>query len=398
MAIFRMLLLSLSMAAFSAAADVAPPSAADAGSVPHYEKFLKNGSLAGMDRLECDTTIALAGDRIYVGAHYGGGVNILRNDPTGLSPTYLGFIDLTAVTKPKQHMDCNMAVGRSGILYVVSVATHAGGNNAGLGLFWYKVAADGSSQLLGRQRCDAGTPTLSADGKSLYLQANFTGAVYRYALADDGTPAQAEKVAGAGLFGKGPLSSDGRWLYSLSLKDHSIGRVGAKDDGTLAYGGALDFSQWIKPVGEVRNSMMAISPDGRHAYAALWGYGVRENGKFKNYNALAVFNRDIHSGELTFAEMNPAEPRMANMETLLFRPDGKTAYYVSGNESSGDCVGWLTCDPETGRLTFGGAVPEASNGTTLAWSSATGTLYAPTWKIGNSGVHILRTAAATKAN
>ncbi|MCG3179469.1 MAG: hypothetical protein BIFFINMI_01804 [Phycisphaerae bacterium] len=380
----------------AALADDAPPTTTAPDQAVRPMRFIRNKSVEGMDRLECNTTVLIDGDRVLIGSHYGGGVNLFKRDRTSGDLTWTGFIDIDAIVgKPGQHLDSFTAVA-GGRLYVVAVATHASGNGSCFGMMWFDLAGEnGKPKLLGRQKCDAGQPVAAPDGKSLYLQAYFTGAVYQYTLAADGTPQEVAKAAGLGLTGTGPLSPDGRFLYSISLRDQAIGCVRLGDGGKPEYVEGWKLADSLKPVGSLRSGCVAISPDGRHAYATANGYGLKdEKGKFTGYNAFGQFTRDPATGRLTFDRLIPVNPKMVKIVALIFRPDGRTAYYCCGTESSGNGVGWLTCDPQSGELAFGGWTGQYSNGAAMAWAPDTGTLYVPSWRIGNSGVHLFATARA----
>jgi hypothetical protein len=185
------------------------------------------------------------------------------------------------------------------------------------------------------------------DRKSLYLSAWWSEAIYQVQLDSDGKPSISAKAAGKGLSSRAACSTDGKFLYALSGKE--AGWVEIKDDGALVYGGSCPLAP-LEPPASLRSKAIAISPDGKHAYVALWTY---------KYNGMGLFNRDPKSGALTFAVKLTVDPGMQGINHFVFGTDGKTGYFCAGPETPGSCLGWFKRDPESGALSFGGKAPKS---------------------------------------
>jgi len=329
----------------------APAGAADGKPAVVFVKQIVEDGKADL-RLDWVNTIRVHGDFVLATSHRDGRVNVFRRDVKTGDLKYLNFVDLAVqLGRPGTHLDAFPVLAGDNFLYVTGAWTHAHGNADGLGLRWYKFdPKDGPTRLLGAVPCDAGRLQTTPDGKGLILSAGFSSAFYPITLDGAGKPTVGAKVAGKGLGDVSVPSPDGKQLYSVS--DGAIGRVDVGTDGSVAYGGSCDLSA-LKPKPELRAQTVAVSPDGRHVYAALWTY---------KYNALGLFNRDAKTGALTFAEELKVDPNMVGINHIVFTADGKTGYYTSSPENSGACLGWFSRDPETGRLAFGGVAEKSKVG------------------------------------
>jgi len=308
---------------------------------------------------------ATAGN-LFVVSHRDGRINTFSRDTRSGAVRYLGFQDVASqLHRPGTHLDAYPVLSSKNILYATGEWTHAHGNEDSLGLSWYRFEPkDVSLTLLGNVPCDAGALRLSPDGQSLYLSAWWSGAIYQIDLDANGMPTMGAKIVGKGLGTAAECSADGRFLYSLT--DNDLGWVEIKMDGTLAYGGSCDLAPLHSP-GGLRSKTVAISPDGRHAYAWLWTY---------TYSATARFDRDAKTGALTFSGKLEVDPGMQGVNQVAFATDGRTAYYSAGPETPGSCIGWFTRDPETGTLTFGGKAPHSPPSCHFVFCHDSGTIYA----------------------
>jgi hypothetical protein len=308
----------------------------------------------------------VAGENLLVTSHRDGRINVFRRDVKTGDVKFLGFHDLASQLKhPGRHLDAYPALTDKNILYATGEWTHSRGNVDSLGLSWYRFdPKDGSLKLLGNIPCDAGALLLAPDRKSLYLTAWHTGAIYPVSLDAEGQPAVGAKVAGKGLGRDAVLSTDGRFIYSLTDKD--LGWVEIKNDGTLAYGGSCELAPLEPPAGGMRSVAMAVSPDGKHAYAWLWTY---------KYSATGLFNRDPKTGALTFAGKLDVDPGMQGVNHVEFAADGKTGFCSAGPETPGSCLGWFRRDPESGKLAFGGKAPKSPPPCHFAYCPDSGALY-----------------------
>ena len=96
--------------------------------------------------------------------------------------------------------------------------------------------------------------------------------------------------------------------------------VNSRPTGHSRLAGGLLRPGAAGPEAHPKHSAIAVSPDGKHAYVALWTYG---------YNALGLFSRNEQSGALTFVEKLAVDPNMVGINQIVFTADGKTGYYTS---------------------------------------------------------------------
>jgi DNA-binding beta-propeller fold protein YncE len=155
------------------------------------------------------------------------------------------------------------------------------------------------------------------------------------------------------------VSPDGRNVYVSSQGGDDAIVVFARDPGTGALsqlpgqagcvmenggpGTGCRDGEGLRGIGRI-----AVSPDGRHVYAAASGS-----------QAIAVLARDPASGSLTVTSV-ATHNYLAGIDDLAVSPDGKNVYAVSGSVQ-----GVLTYarDPDTGALTLVQCISE--NGTTV---------------------------------
>ncbi len=133
------------------------------------------------------------------------------------------------------------------------------------------------------------------------------------------------------------VSPDGRHAYAAGRNDHSIVLFQRNsEDGTLSFD-----RRWRHGKGGVSGikyiSKLAFSPDGAHLYAS--GFGN---------NAIAAFERDAHSGELTFVERQNMTGR-ARPKGLEVSPDGKHLYVAASRTNA---VEVYARDAHSGELEF----------------------------------------------
>ncbi len=243
--------------------------------------------------------------------------------------------------------------------------THAGSDRDSLGLSWYRFdPKDGSTRVLGTTACNAGQILPAPGGRRLYLAAAFSKALYTVELdAATGAPTIGAKLTGRGIGGLCLVLPGGKQLYSSDGR--AIAWVNIAADGSLSYGGFCDLGP-LDPR-PTRSSAIAVSPDGKHAYVALWTYG---------YNALGLFSRNEQSGALTFVKKLAVDPNMVGINQIVFTADGKTGYYTSDPENSGQCLGWFTRDASNGGLRFGGVAEKSKIGPNhFAFAADTGIIY-----------------------
>jgi sugar lactone lactonase YvrE len=303
---------------------------------------------------------------LFVVSHRDGRINTFKRDVKTGEVKFMAFHDVaTQLGSPGRHLDAYPVLTDKNILYATGEWTHSSGNASSLGLSWYQFnREDGSLKLLGNIPCDTGSLMEAPDGKSLYLSAFWSEAIYQVHLDSDGKPSIGAKVSGKGLRSRAVLSPDRNFLYALSEKD--AGWVEIKKDGTLAYAGSSPLTALEAPA-SLRSKAIAISPDGKHVYVALWTY---------KYNGMGLFNRDLKTGALTFAGKLDVDRGMQGLNHIVFEADGRAGYCCAGPETPGSCVGWFKRDPESGNLTFGGKAPKSVPSCHFTFCPDSGAIYA----------------------
>lgn len=204
-------------------------------------------------------------------------------------------------------------------------------NNSG-DISAYDVAADGSLTALGSSPFTAvnglGQVAASPDGEHLYLP-GFSGGVYAYDVSSTGTlsPLTGSPFA-AGVTPSGVAASpDGKHVYVSNstfanqpdYSDSSVSAYSVATDGSLEEVAGSPFPSAANPHG------VAISPDGRHLYAA------------SSFNGVSAY--DIASdGSLSEVTGSPFAAGTAP-EQIVASPDGEHLYvsnYTSSDVSAYD--------------------------------------------------------------
>ena len=220
------------------------------------------------------------------------------------------------------------------------------------------------------------------DGKDLYIKTATSqpDRVLWFHLGADGKPARAGEALGKGIGPAGHEESpnvliaapDGKHLYCISTTDHAIACIARKPTGEISYSAATDLAPLAPrdPNGyRYQWASLAISPDGKWLYAALW------NGK-RDENRIGIFRRDPATGELTLKETLAGDKNpLANLRgwNLAFSPDGTSAFL--GNWAGPLLT--LRVDPQTGQLSGPTPVAETRgySSMVLAFDGANGFLY-----------------------
>ena len=133
------------------------------------------------------------------------------------------------------------------------------------------------------------------------------------------------------------ISPDGKYLYSVGDTDNSMTIFSRNSDtGQLTYLETL--RDGVGPVDGLRGAHgLAISPDGKHLYAV----GLHDDG-------IAVFNRDVSTGLLTYREIHK-EDGLDGSVNVIVSPDGNNVY---GTGLYDDAVAVFTRNVATGVLTY----------------------------------------------
>lgn len=201
---------------------------------------------------------------------------------------------------------------------------------------------------------------ISADGAYLYVTGYYLDDIVVLAR-DSGTGALSfvqmlqDDTAGVdGLYGARSIavSADGAHIYAIGEYDNAVARFN-RDAATGQLSYAgLNRDQYDGVDGLYGVVAVALSPDGRHLYSA--GY---------NDDAVAVFSRDSQSGALTYIEVHKdgvnGVDGIYRASAVALSPDG-VHLYVAGYYDSAVAV--FSRDADSGRLTFIGAYHDGVDG------------------------------------
>ncbi|MBE7465562.1 MAG: hypothetical protein HS116_18960 [Planctomycetes bacterium] len=322
--------------------------------------------------------IQLVDGYALVVSHRGGAIHLYKRDAATGALEYRSSIPLAKeLGHPGRHLDAFPVLTKRQMLYVTGCWTHANSNAQGLGLTWYRFDSEkGTATKLGRIESDAGVLSAHPCRDALLLSSSFGGSVQTIDLdPSTGEPKLGEKITGQGLGAELIPSPDGKHLYSLLGKQ--VGCLAVGSQGALNFAGtsALDG---MEPKGHMRASALTFSPDGKHVYINLYGYGEKNaQGKYAGFTAMGLFTRDAASGTLTFVRALSVDRKMTGIITIVFDPTGTRGYYASGPETSGSCLGWFDRDPATGDVTYGGSAPGTARGVVhVAYDPKSGAVYA----------------------
>jgi len=140
------------------------------------------------------------------------------------------------------------------------------------------------------------------------------------------------------------FSSGGRHLYAVAPNDHKL-LVYQRDSSSNALTLAQTLTDSESTDGLDAPTGVAVSPDGRHVVTVSGG----------SDDAVTVFSRDFEQGTLTWAQTlkNGASgvSGLAEASALCFSPDGNHLY-VTGAESGSGTLAVFSRDVSTGQLTW----------------------------------------------
>ena len=194
-------------------------------------------------------------------------------------------------------------------------------------------------------------------------------------LEDGGLDSGTNTIDGIGGASSLVVSPDGRHLYVTGATDNAIAVFGRPEPNSETDGLTLplfiqsladgDMDAALNVVSGLRGaSSVSVSPDGMHVYVTG-----------ETSNAVAVFSRDLMTGQLTFVEsLTDSDPdQMSNIvknllspNSISVSPNGKTVYVAA---SGSDAITVFDRDISSGVLTFQESLANGAEdgaGTTVA--------------------------------
>jgi len=202
---------------------------------------------------------------------------------------------------------------------------------------------------------------VSPNGAHVYVAAAVEGAVTGFAVDPASgalTPVGAivDGGNGDGLLGCVDLavSPDGRHVYAAGFGDDAVAIL-SRDTASGALGFVDAFFNAELPAGGLDGaSGVAVSPDGQHVYATA---GVAD--------AVVAFSRAGDTGLLTWLETEAGDPLLDGAVDLAISPDGTRLYVLAQGVTAdvpADALLTYARDPASGLLTRVDAERDLENG------------------------------------
>lgn len=234
--------------------------------------------------------------------------------------------------------------------------------------FFLAASPDGAHLYAG-----GGTTALTTPGFVIAFELDpVTGEPGYLASYLDGTPGE-PLLASLAQVGGLAVSQDGKNVYAGAINDDSVTVFSrAAPTGLLTPVQVLNNN--VGGVQGIANPRgIELSPDGDHVYVASSGGSIG--------SALAVFARDLDTGELTFVQRfingQNGVTNMEDVRDVIVSPDGAHVYAAcagsSGSLAGSGSIVRFARNAGTGGLTFG----EAIAATTLGVTQPNGLAFSP---------------------
>jgi hypothetical protein len=318
--------------------------------------------------------ITWRGDHVYVETHYEGLITIFRRDPDRGKLSRLEALSFDDA-KDMSIEDFTWVGNR---LYFYGGAGHCTGDGDSRGLRWVEADdATGRLAIKGNIRIPlAGGLVASKDRKDLYLLLSRQRKIVQYRLQPDGTPERTGETAlkdATASVGCLSIAGDGTTLFAMQLPGVPepgkpvppalLFAAEVKADGAVVYTGATALEEltkglaWVDKDGKragwgwgAEPAGCSWSPDGTHCYAFFTcarPLSAPTDFDDRNYRRVALYRRNPAGREVQFVELlDVTDGGNGKPGNLVFEPDGTIGYSNDGL--------WVTRDPPTGRLTYGG--------------------------------------------
>ncbi|HYW78062.1 MAG TPA: beta-propeller fold lactonase family protein, partial [Thermoguttaceae bacterium] len=343
-----------------------PPASASGTGELTYVEHLSDGQ-GGVDGLNGATSVALSPDgrHVYTAALTDDAISMFRRDLTSGRLTFVqvlkdgqGGVDglngafCVTVSPDGNHV---YVAGRDDDAIAVFARDSASGE-----LIFLQVLKDGQGGVDGLD--SVRSVTVSPGGEHVYATGRNDDAVVLFARDTTSGELSFVEVLKDGQGGIDGLdgaqsvtvSPDGSYVYVAGGVDDAMA-VFRRDpvDGTLTFVQVLKDGQGgVDGLDGARS--LALSPDGRYLYVGATAVAN---------DSVAVFSRELVSGELTFGEVlrdsQNGVDGLASVRSVTISPDGRHLYAAGRND---DSVALFRRDAVTGGLKFAQVLKDGQSG------------------------------------
>lgn len=297
----------------------------------------ENGNGLGISGLDGSNAVAISpdGDFVYVAGNNDDAIVAFSRDATSGQLTFVQKIE-----------DSSTSDGLNGINGIVispdGTTVYATGfwdkslvvfnRNTTTGMLTYiERYKDGISGVDGLNGVN--DITMSSDGRSVYVTGFWDQSLAVFSVNPNGTLSFEEvfKDGQSGVNGLSrasgvAVSPDGKTVYAAGYYDNAISIFNRATDGTLTYNTLVeDGTDNVDGIQRVNS--IVVSPDNKQVYATG-----------QNDDAIAMFTRDLTSGELTFlGQMKEGIDDVTGLDgpsRLTMSTDGEHIYVTSGNDDA----------------------------------------------------------------